>query len=171
MNINKKKTVLIIALCISLVLMGTGYSFLSSKLNVSGTNNMAGVWDIQIKSITPTATNGLGVSNSINIDTDRLGASLSTSLYEHGDYVEYTVIVRNNGNIPAKLSTVNFVDPYGSQYLEITHNFEEGSKLLANSENTYTIRFEFLNPNDDEISEELSYSYSFVLNFIQDTGV
>ena len=171
MSVNKKKMILIIALCFSLILMGTGYSFLSSKLNISGTNNMAGVWDIQIKSITPTATNGLGASNYVNINTDRLSASLSASLYEHGDYVEYTVIVRNNGNIPAKLSTFTIEDYNANQYVQVTNTFVEGNKLLANNENTYTIRFEFVNPNDEEIGTELSNYYSFNLNFIQDTGV
>ena len=170
MTVNRKKMFIIIALCFSLILMGAGYALLSSTLKIDGTNTMAGKWDIKIKSITPTVT-GIGEAEFIEIQPDGLTASLGINLYQDGDSVEYTVVVENLGNIPAKLSGFDFYDGADNEYINVTNNIDVNQKLAANSTNTFTIKFELVNPADEEIPEIQDNYYSFYFEYIQDTGV
>lgn len=170
MTVNRKKMFIIIALVFSLVLMGAGYALLSSTLNITGTNTMAGKWDIKIKSITPTI-NGTGESTLIDIYNDGLSASLAANLYQDGDFVEYVVVVENSGNIPAKLYSFEFYDYAYNDYVKVTNDAPVDKKLAPNSTNTFTIKFELVNPTDEEIPEVEGNFYEFWLNYVQDTGV
>lgn len=170
MNISNKKTFTIIVLCFMLVLMGTGYAILSSKLNVSGTNSMVGKWDIHIKEIT-TNVNGLASSSSVEIYTDKLGAYLVLDLYEDGDYVEYNIVVENAGNIPAKLTDF-FMDNYSaSPYIVVTDTVPLNEQIAANSTSTFTIKFELDVPEGEIVEEVYGNYYEFFLTYVQDTGV
>ena len=169
----KKKNLIIIALCFMLTFMGAGYAILSASLKISGTNNVKGKWDVHIKSITPTTVNGMASSNSITINNNGLGASLSVNLYNNNDLVEYTIVVENAGNIPAKLSVFNITSDFEEEHIKVTSTAENqlDKKINANSTMTFTITFKLDNPNNDEISEILGLYYYFDLLFVQDTGV
>ena len=169
MTVNRKKTFIIIALCFCLALMGAGYAILSSTLSISGTNTMAGEWSIKIKSITP-RVNGTGESTYIEI-YDELTASLGANLYQDGDYVEYTVVVENAGNIPAKLAELEFYPYAAEEYIEVTNTAPINETLAANSTSTFIIKFELVNPSDEEIPEITGNMYEFHLWYDQDTGV
>ena len=51
MRDRKKRNIIIGSLCCLLIIMGIGYAVLSQTLNISGTANMRGTWDIKITDI------------------------------------------------------------------------------------------------------------------------
>ena len=55
MNERKSKNIVIVALCITLIFMGVGFSLLSQQLTINGSASVdsGSRWDIEIDSITP----------------------------------------------------------------------------------------------------------------------
>ena len=138
MSESKSKNIVIVALCITLIFMGVGFSYLSQTLTINGTASVDSdaSWDVRIDSITPVAAVyahasvtgndlaskfGNGSSTTLNAANDLLGkayvdtstnteATFDVILHEPGDYVVYEVVVGNHGTIDAKLTQTNIDD-------------------------------------------------------------
>ena len=133
MSESKSKNIVIVALCITLIFMGVGFSYLSQTLTINGTASVDSNanWDIEIDSITPveavyahTAVTGndlttkFGNASSATLDssnnvlgkayvdqTSKTEATFDVIFNEPGDYVVYQVTVGNHGTIDAKLTS------------------------------------------------------------------
>ena len=115
-----RRNMIIIALCLVLVLMGVGYAAYSTSLNINGTANISNSWCVgfdQTKTNTYTTQAGLtggttptgtmtytGTACETNY---KPSVSLSTNFYQPGDQVEYTLTIKNTGNVSVKYS-INF---------------------------------------------------------------
>lgn len=122
MNERKSKNIVIIALCITLIFMGVGFSALSQQLTINGTTTVSGKWNVQITDIEATGAYIAGASVSDltaynaeydeskttanYVKYDATSATFNLNLSEPGDWVEYTVTVTNGGNIDATLASV-----------------------------------------------------------------
>ena len=95
-------------LSIAIVLISAAsvaYATFSSTLTVNGTGTATGNWDVQIISITPTAQTGA---------TDHVGtpsftstsATFDVDLAYPGATSSYQVVIKNFGNITARLNTI-----------------------------------------------------------------
>lgn len=167
MENKKKKNLLIIALCLALVFMGVGYALLSTSLNITGTNTVAGKWDIFIESITPTSIGGEAVSRSVTLSDNKLSANFVVDLYGNDDYVEYTVVVKNNGNIPAKLSNIQTNVENPSDFITFSHTATLDKALEVNSTDSFTVRIAVNNPNGEELVDSLGIKYTLSLTYLQ----
>ena len=131
MNRRKKNNLIILGLCSILVLMGIGYAAFSSQLNINGTSNISSNWDIRITNI-ESSLHG-GATNTVEPTYDNengLTASFSTNLVSPGDYAEYTVTVRNNGDIDATLTDIEISDSNNPAIVFETSGLTEGDNLL-----------------------------------------
>ena len=134
MSENKSKNIVIIALCITLIFMGVGFSLLSQTLTINGTARAVGSWSIVIDSIeavkvkyahtestsssdldkfnratgtTLTGTSTLALGTNLGrayVNDPATTANFDALLNEPGDYVIYKVVVGNYGSIDAQLS-------------------------------------------------------------------
>ena len=167
-----KKGILIASLVSALVLMGIGYALLTQALEISGSNTVDGDWHVYIDSITPTTVNGNAVSRSVSKSSDGLSASFNVDLFDEGDYVEYTVVVRNSGNINALLNNVDSTIGNQSQFISMTNSLESpvsriGEKLPINSTMTFTVRIA-VNGNSDDLEDVSNSTYKITLRYLQD---
>ena len=126
MNERKSKNIVIIALCITLIFMGVGFSLLSQQLTINGTASVDSnsSWDVEIYSITPVKAVIAGAAVDANdlddlaatpvsgeIPSDKLGTVTSSSttgtfavnFVQPGDYVVYEITTKNLGTIAAQL--------------------------------------------------------------------
>ncbi len=170
MKSTKKKTFIILVLCVALILMGTGYAILSTSLKITGTNTVSGKWDIYIQSITPTTVAGDAVSRNVTIGENKLSASFKADLYGNDDYVEYTVIIKNNGNIPAKLVdiTTNTLNP--SEFVKFTNTAVKDKILNPGATDTFTVKVAVNNPNAAELVDTEDVTYKINLTYLQNTS-
>jgi len=130
MNENKSKNIVIIALCITLIFMGVGFSLLSQTLNINGTASVSGTWNVAFDtnySVDAVAAKYKGVtvessdlskfeqtSGTLSDSDNILGvvsetgttATFNVLLNEPGDYVVYAVKVKNTGSIDAILDSI-----------------------------------------------------------------
>ena len=161
MKNTKKKTFVIAILCIALVLMGTGYAILSTSLNISGTNTVSGKWDIHIESINATSVGGTAVAKNVIISAD---------LFGNNDYVEYTVIIKNAGNIPAKLSDIATSVTNSSEFIKFTNTAVKDKTLAPEATDSFTVKIAVNNPNNAELVDVTDATYKIDLTYIQNVS-
>ena len=143
MRDRRKRNIMIGSLCCLLVFMGIGYALLSQTLNINGTATMAGEWEIYIDSITVKEEHGSAKSTASQVSEDKLGASFDVELVKPGDYVEYDVVVKNDGTINAVLRELVPNIESNNMDILLTHSIIQGQILKAESETKFTLKIRF----------------------------
>ena len=134
MTENRSKTVVIIALCLTLIFMGVGFAALSQTLtiNTEGTISTSTDWQVQFENFTVTPT---AEGNSITTSGTELTANFK--LAKPGDSVTFSGIIANNGTIDAVLTAITEGKTFENNYVERTVTFpSEGSTLAAQTKTT-----------------------------------
>lgn len=125
------RNLIITMLCITIICMGIGFAYLSVKLDTK--NNEKHIFDVSFtKVITQTPVKGGFVSpNSQNeIINDGKTLNMTFNLYTPRDELAYTIIVKNEGTLPVKITDVLTYPNYTEQEevaktifpIKITHN-------------------------------------------------
>ena len=172
MRDRKKRNIIIGSLCSLLVFMGIGYAVLSQTLNISGTANMKGTWDIKITDISEASRTGKADPGTPTISTNGVSASFEANLWMPGDSITYNITVKNNGNIDAALKELVPSVENGVQQVKFSNNAVQG-KVLRQSE-SYTFQVSVVFDEDaTEIPKDSKTTppkYTISLTFVQYTG-
>ena len=172
MRDRKKRNIIIGSLCSLLVFMGIGYAVLSQTLNISGTANMKGTWDIKITDISEASRTGKADPGTPTISTSGVSASFEANLWMPGDSITYNITVKNNGNIDAALKELVPSVENGVQQVKFSNNAVQG-KVLRQSE-SYTFQVSVVFDEDaTEIPKDSKTTppkYTISLTFVQYTG-
>ena len=143
MRDRRKRNITIGSLCCLLVFMGIGYALLSQTLNINGTATMTGDWKIYIDSIIVKEIGGSAKSTVAEVSTDKQGANFDLELLKPGDYVEYEVVVKNDGTINAVLRELMPNIESNNMDILLTHSIIQGQILKAKSETKFTLKIRF----------------------------
>ena len=172
MRDRKKRNIIIGSLCCLLIIMGIGYAVLSQTLNISGTANMRGEWDIKITDISEASRTGKADPGTPTISTNGVSASFEANLWMPGDSITYNITVKNNGNIDAALKELVPSVENGVQQVKFSNNAVQG-KVLRQSE-SYTFQVSVVFDEDaTEIPQDSKTNppkYTMSLTFVQYTG-
>ena len=172
MRDRKKRNIIIGALCSLLVFMGIGYAVLSQTLNINGTANMRGEWDIKITDISEASRTGKADPGTPTISSSGVSASFEANLWMPGDSITYNITVKNNGNIDAALKELVPSVENGVQQVKFSNNAVQG-KVLRQSE-SYTFQVSVVFDEDaTEIPKDSKTNppkYTISLTFVQYTG-
>ena len=172
MRDRKKRNIIIGSLCSLLVFMGIGYAVLSQTLNISGTANMKGTWDIKITDISEASRTGKADPGTPTISSSGVSASFEANLWMPGDSITYNITVKNNGNIDAALKELVPSVENGVQQVKFSNNAVQG-KVLRQSE-SYTFQVSVVFDEDaTEIPQDSKTNppkYTISLTFVQYTG-
>lgn len=164
-NSKKKKQVMIIGLICCLVFISVGYAILSQTLTTNVTGKLTGSWKIYISSITPVTNSTKAVSTNAEV-VDELNASFGVKFNIPGDYMEYDVVVKNDGNIDAVLDEVNTSISGRSDLVTVTRTIRKGSKLLAGNEVKFRIKIQY-NASATELPGNETINYDIKLIYVQ----
>ena len=172
MRDRKKRNIIIGSLCCLLIIMGIGYAVLSQTLNISGTANMRGTWDIKITDISEASRTGKADPGTPTISSSGVSASFEANLWMPGDSITYNITVKNNGNIDAALKELVPSVENGVQQVKFSNNAVQG-KVLRQSE-SYTFQVSVVFDEDaTEIPQDSKTNppkYTISLTFVQYTG-
>ena len=142
MTENRSKTVVIIALCLTLIFMGVGFAALSQSLTITTTGTISGAteWDVRLT--------GFSADSSVgSIDAEGTALVASFSLAKPGDSVTFTGSIKNFGSIDAELESITNGDATKavSEYITrtITAIPTEGSALNADASTPVSITYTF----------------------------
>lgn len=157
-----------IGLVVAFMFMGIGYSLLSRKLEITGVNKSNGSWDVHFGDITSTTT-GKAVSRNVVKDNDSLKASFVVDLYEAGDSAQYSIVVVNDGSVPAKLSDVQTSVSNASEFINMTTTALKNTIIQPNSTYTFNVNIEVDTSSGLELTDVIGSKYTIILDFIQNT--
>lgn len=172
MRNRKKRNIIIGSLCCLLIIMGIGYAVLSQTLNISGTANMRGTWDIKITDISEASRTGRADPGTPTISSSGVSASFEANLWMPGDSITYNITVNNNGNIDAALKELVPSVENGVQQVKFSNNAVQGKVLRQNESYTFQVSVVF-DENATEIPQDSKTNppkYTISLTFVQYTG-
>lgn len=158
----------------ALVLVGlasVAYAAFSQILTINGTGTATGTWDVKIISITPKNQTGATDRASTPSYTDTT-ATFDVDLAYPAATSTYDVVIKNNGSIPAKLSTLtslaatNAAAPTDISYA--LTGVAINDTLAAGAEVTATVTVTWSGAATTNITSQ-SKSATIEFNYIQNT--
>ena len=166
----KQKNIVLGSLGAIILLMAIGYAAFSTQLNINGTSNISSNWDIRITNITSDLHGGATNAVEPTYDNENgLTASFSTNLVSPGDYAEYTVTVRNNGDIDATLTNIEITDSNNPAIVFETSGLEEGDNLLKQTEDELIVKVSYSDSVTSQPANTTS-NITVTLTYEQATG-
>lgn len=164
-NLISIKNTIIVILCITIIFLGIGFSYLAMQLKSSKQNEANFNVDFY-KALELTPVQGGSKMPTVNssITNSNKTITMQFNLFYPRDEINYKIIIKNTGNIPAQI--INFVEV--PDYLnneksakqiypvKITHNDIVGKKLDPDEEVELTITAYF---NYKETAKKISVPY------------
>jgi len=177
----KREIILLVSIFL-IFLIGVGYAYLSSNLNINGSTSIkVSTWDIHFENVQ--VKEGSVSADTPVIDTNKTTVTYDVSLKKPGDYFEFTVDAVNSGTVDAMIDTVlstlnNSEITSLPNYLDYSVTYSDGLEILekqkldAGDTETYKVRVEY---NKDIESSDLpgtnqSLSFAFNVNYVQADG-
>ena len=166
---NTKKYV-IVALIVLLLALAVGYAAFADTLQISGTANAKGTFDLEF--ISAELDNSVGVNAeetkiSISSDKNKVDVTVKDLAYP-GAGAQFTVVIKNVGTTPAILKSVT---PVGIDDTDIKVTFPEDlaadEKIAPQGECTITFTVEW--DKESKLQTEKSLDFSLTLDYEQDT--
>lgn len=138
----KNKKVMIIAMCLAILLMITGYSLFQTKLIINGTSEVTSSWKVYFSEILSSS----GTGTATEAMTPRLtntSLEFSVNLEKPGDSYTYVVRLTNAGSIGAIVNEIN-ASSTGSAGVDYTiTGIKKGDKLAAGADKVITIKMNY----------------------------
>lgn len=133
----------VMALLLVITAMAAGYALFSETLNISGTAETTGTFDVEFSSAAVnTHVNAPGSSAVIAASKNTLTLNVP-DLQKPGSSVLYDVVVRNNGNIGAELLSVNLTGNSDADIKLTYPTFPTGTVLAPGATYAFTIKVEW----------------------------
>ena len=131
---NKKRSIYIMITIVTILLIGLGYAFLTSNLNIIGNTNInKNTWGVEFENVQV-------AEGSVEADTPQISnkttVNYTVTLDKPGDYYEFTVDAVNKGSIDAMIDTVSNtgLTPEQKKYLEYSATYSDGTEVKPKQE-------------------------------------
>ena len=142
-NPEVRKYYLVGSLCVAIFLMlGIGYAVLSQQLDINGTAQITSNWKIlftsaEEKEMNNATTTRKEISNQTTL-------TLDVNLTQPGASAAYDVVVENQGDLDAVLSSINGVNESNNKdpkSIKVSvENIKTGDSLLAGEDKTFQVK-------------------------------
>lgn len=170
MSNRDKKNIMIVALLIAVVFMSVGYALLSTKLDIQGTSSIIDpVWDVGIVSISENSTEGYASSLNSTV-INKFSAKFNVELQMPNDKVTYTINVKNEGTIDAKLNSITIMpEDYNEGFIIYDiEGIKAGEVLSVGQSKIFTLSVMYNSEATGQPQEEdLTKEISLILDYIQ----
>lgn len=146
----KRMSVLVLLLLVGFITIG--YAVLNSDLTITGTSHITNAtWDVHFENISVT-TGSVTATTAPTIASGGLSVTYEVTLTKPGDFYEFSVNVKNDGSVTAKLSAApTITGPTTAQDVYTNYTFlnsdgtavTAGQTIAAGASKTYKVRVEF----------------------------
>jgi len=166
---NDKKKITIIIMLVVICLMVVGYAAFSTSLNIIGTGNINGVWDIYFSNITTKEISGKGSNNTGSPSVSDLTATMNVNLKEPGDYIIFEITITNGGTIDALVNNIDATATGTSAIIYLIEGIKIGDELPKETSKTFTVKIEY---DKNVTSQPVDTTKVLTVNIstVQDTG-
>lgn len=160
----KTKNIIIITLLIMILLMAVGYATFVTQLNIKGTAEIVGEWDVRITNV-----EAVDVSEGCDGGTPEFTNTTVTfdaKLAKPGDSISYLVTIENLGTIDAVLSNIVYKELDNGSPAILYETTELDTLLEAGETTSYTIKMEY-DENTTEIPDVTTKSITGIVEYEQ----
>lgn len=155
----KLKTITVISL-VMLLIMGISYALLSDTITVTGSATTTGSLDVNV--ISASVSNQVGSSNStISNNNDTITINVPKLEYP-GAYTEFSITLKNEGTINAKLKSIVENDMGDANILVSYSGIAVNELLNVNNSKTFTIKVEWLSSSTSASVDGVDISIDFI---------
>lgn len=177
-NKRKNNNIVKVALVVSLLVVSVGFAVLSTSLNITGTTSInSSGWSVKFKTDTISVTSG-SVSATTPTVTGDTTLAFSPTLATPGDFYEFTIDVKNEGTINAKITSITPISLTVAQqkYATCTVTYSDNTaiaqndKLAAGASKKIKVRVEYKTDitSSDLPSENQTLNLTYGLTYGQD---
>lgn len=172
---NLRNKLLVVAASV-IALASLAYAAFSTTLDINGTGNISGNWNIQITSITKDTDNSVASTETAgtpSVGTDGLSATFNTDLAYPGAVAYYDLTVKNKGTINGQLTelpdlaTINASDPEYVKYT-IVSSPALNTAIAPDTTHDYRVKVEWVSTGSTN-PQTLSKSATISFKYEQDT--
>lgn len=115
----RKKTTIIIVMCVAMFFMAVGFALLSTKLKISGSTAVTSSWKVEFSGIRTANLKG-GATNKFAPSVTATTATFHVDLVQPGDEVTYEIDITNYGDIKAEVKGATYsIEGSNAIYVEI----------------------------------------------------
>ena len=172
---NKKRNIYITIAIVTILLIGLGYAFLTSNLNIIGNTNInKNTWGVEFENVQVTSGSVEATTPQISNKTT---VNYTVTLDKPGDYYEFTVDASNKGSIDAMIDSVSNTGLTTEQKKYLTYNatytsgkeISKKQELKAGSKEKIQVRVEFKKDitAEDLPSENQQLNLTFTIEYVQ----
>ena len=176
---NKQQLYIAIIFILALVI-GVGYAFLNSTLNISGNAKIKeNTWNVHFENFTPTIGSVEAAGAGIAVDTTTV--NYTVTLQRPGDFYEFTVDAVNTGSIDAMINTFSNTGltttqakymSYSVAYADETEIAEKQLLVASTGREKLKVRVEYKKDisASDLPSENQQVTLTFLVQYVQADG-
>ncbi len=169
--------IFLVAMILSVVTLSVAYAALNVTLNIVGSASVGGAsWNVKLENSVVTSGS---TSGKVNFLSNTL-ASFNADLNIPGDFYEFTVDIKNDGDVDAIINnvTISELSEEEAKYLTYTIQYENGDSIdtrelvPAKSLKKLLVRLEFKKDvNEEDLPKEITeVTMTFDVELIQDDG-
>ena len=115
----RKKTIVVIVMCIAILFMAIGYALISTRLSITSSTAITSSWKVEFTDIRTTTQKG-GAHNNSNPVITSTNASFQVNLVQPGDEITYEIDITNFGSIIAEVKGATYsIEGSEAIYIEI----------------------------------------------------
>lgn len=175
----KRKHSYVMPLLLLLVItISIGYAALSTTLNINGTSTITKqTWNVYFDTLTVTS-GSVTPTTAAAISSDKQTVTYTVPLTKPGEFYEFSVVVKNAGTLPAKISatpTLSGVSTAQDVYVNYTVKWSDnttiaaGDTIAAGATKTAKVRVEYdKNITASQLpTADQTLSLKFSMNFVQ----
>lgn len=158
------KKIIFITLLLVILLMTVGYARFETQLNINGTAEIIGEWNVKITNIEATEISEGCDSGSPQFTNTTV--TFDTKLVKPGDSITYLVTIKNLGTIDAVLSNIVYKELEGGSPAILYETTEIKPTLDAGETTTFNIKIEY-DKNVTENPEITTKSITGIIEYSQ----
>lgn len=160
-----KKNIVISFLVAIMCIMAIGYAAFSQTLNITGSALITSDWDIKITDVTTKNIIGDATKAFEPVVSDT-AVTFKTNLVSPGDSMTYEVTIANEGNVDAKVESIEMTDSQNPAISFSVNGINENDLLKAKEKQTYNVIVSYNNSVTSQPAE-LSGTLTVKLNYVQ----
>ena len=177
----KVKKLALVAVIVAVLGMTIAFAALSQTLTIKGTGKVdTATWNIHFKNLQfLNKTTNASVNGTPELSEDEVTISnINVTLKQPGDYVTYTVDIKNDGNINAEIQSIDMptltsvqseLFTFTAVYTGTTDKVSVGDTLYEGQTRNVTLTFKYKDITDSSLlpekAEEISLTYS--IHYVQ----
>jgi len=161
----KKKSRIMLILCITLCIMTVGFAAFSTTLTITGTADIASTWKVVFTNIEQISKTS-GVTIKSTPTASGTTATFNVGLTSPGDKIEYKITVANQGTLGAIINDIEISETGNDAIIFELANINQGDILEAGNTTTFDVTIEY-NPNVTSQPGNLTNTLTVTVNYLQ----